>query len=435
MKPTILVLDDEEDVRFAIQDFLSQKGFGIEVAATLAEARKALSTRRYDAALVDLQLPDGNGQDLITEARAAYPDMGIIVVSGRQDVPNVVEAMRRGADNFLTKPIRMADLDVFIHKTLELGAMRRGHMAKERLTKKEDPFFGRSPAAIEVLRLASIAARNEAAILIQGETGTGKGVLAQWLHDHGPRCAMPFVEVNCSSLKGDMLASELFGHVKGAFTSAVQDRQGLIDLADCGTLFLDEIGEMDMGVQAQFLKVIEEKRYRRMGEDKLRESDFRLICASSRDLEKEAKQGQFRQDLFFRINVFPILLPPLKDIPDDIPGLANHLLALFGFPDSEISTEVLDLLKTYSWPGNIRELRNLLERALLLADNAPLAPVHFPGLLQAARLQDHAESWDLKKHMQAFVAKALDQFDGNKRKTAEALGITPRTLYRWLKKP
>jgi transcriptional regulator with PAS, ATPase and Fis domain len=248
---------------------------------------------------------------------------------------------------------------------------------------------------------------------------------------------MPFVEVNCSSLKGDMLASELFGHVKGAFTSAVHDRQGLVDLADGGTLFLDEIGEMDMGVQAQFLKVIEEKRYRRMGEDKLRKSDFRLICASSRDLEKEAKQGQFRQDLFFRINVFPILLPPLRDIPDDIPGLTSHLLALFGYPDSEISPEILDLLKSYAWPGNIRELRNLLERALLLADNLPLAPTHFPGLMQAVHFQDprHGESWDLKKHMQAFVTKALDQFDGNKRKTAEALGITPRTLYRWLQKP
>ena len=164
MKPTILVLDDEEDVRFAIQDFLSQKGYSIEVAATLAEARGSLSTRRYDTVLVDLQLPDGNGQDLITEARDAYPDMGIIVVSGRQDVPNVVEAMRLGADNFLTKPIRMADLDVFIQKTLELGMIRRRHMAKERLAQKEDPFFGQSPAVIEVLRLASIAARNEAAI-------------------------------------------------------------------------------------------------------------------------------------------------------------------------------------------------------------------------------------------------------------------------------
>jgi DNA-binding NtrC family response regulator len=385
---------------------------------------------------VDLKLPDGDGQDLILEAREGHPDMGIIVVSGRQDVPDVVEAMRRGADNFLTKPISMADLDVFIRKTLELGAIRRGQIAKERLAKKEKPHFGKSPAVIENLRLASIASRNESAIHIQGATGTGKGVWAQWLHDHGPRRSMPFVEVNCSSLKGDMLASELFGHVKGAFTSAVQDRQGLIDLADGGTLFLDEIGDMDMGVQAQFLKVIEEKRYRRMGEVKLRTSDFRLICATSRDLEQEAQQGGFRRDLFFRINVFPILLPPLRNSPEDIPGLASHLLSMFGYPDTEISPDVLDLLMTYTWPGNIRELRNVLERALLLAGCGALTLDHFPGIKPASHPKSRSgiESWNMREHMLALIAEALDHFGGNKRKAAEALGITPRTLYRWLKK-
>jgi DNA-binding NtrC family response regulator len=345
--------------------------------------------------------------------------------------------MRRGADNFLTKPIRMADLDVFIQKTLELGAMRRGHMAQERLAKKDEPYFGDSPAVGEVQRLASIAARNESAVLLQGATGTGKGLLAQWLHDRGPRSSMPFVEVNCSSLKGDMLASELFGHVKGAFTSAVRDRQGLIDLADGGTLFLDEIGDMDTGVQAQFLKVIEEKRYRRMGEVKLRTSDFRLICATSRDLEKEARQGGFRQDLFFRINVFPLLLPPLGEIPEDIPGLTRHLLSLFSVPHAELSPEVQKLLQTYPWPGNIRELRNILERALLLADGAPLTPDHFLGLQPAAGTKTPPDevSWNLQQRMRAHVVNALERFGGNKRKTAEALGITPRTLYRWLKKP
>ena len=193
---------------------------------------------------------------------------------------------------------------------------------------------------------------------------------------------------------------------------------------------------MDMGVQAQFLKVIEEKRYRRMGEVKLRTSDFRLICATSRDLENEAQQGGFRQDFFFRINVFPILLPPLKIIPEDIPGLASHFLSRFGFPDMEISTEVLDLFKTYSWPGNIRELQNVLERALLLTGSDILTLEHFPGIKLAAGSETPSgdESWNMRKHMQALVANALDHHGGNKRKAAEAMGITPRTLYRWLKK-
>ena len=437
MKPTILVVDDEDDVRFGIHDYLSRKGFVVDGAGTLADARAVLSARRYDAALVDLTLPDGDGQDLVAEARAAYPDLGIIVVSGRHDVPSVVETMRRGADNFLTKPVSMADLDVILRKTLELEALRRRQMTQDRLAKKDTPYLGESPAIRDVLKLAAMAAPNESTILIQGATGTGKGVLARWLHDNGPRHAMPFVEVNCSSLKGDMLASELFGHVKGAFTSAVQDRQGLIDLADGGTLFLDEIGDMDVGVQAQFLKVVEEKRYRRMGEVKLRSSNFRLLCATSRDLEEETQQGRFRQDLFFRINVFPLQLPPLRAIPDDIPGLTRHLLARFGFPDTELPAAVTQALTAYPWPGNIRELRNILERALLLAGGAPLALEHFPGLQQqGARPQRPAEeSWNMRERMQACIAQALERFGGNKRKAAKALEITPRTLYRWLRKP
>ncbi len=436
MKPRIFVLDDEEDVRFGINDYLSHKGFEVDGAGTLAEARAALSARRYDAVLVDLKLPDGDGQDFVPEARAAYPDMGIIVISGRQDIPSVVEAMRRGADNFLTKPVAMADLDVFLRKTLELETLRRRHIAQERLTKRDAPYFGESPAIRDVLKLASIAARKESAILIQGSTGTGKGVLAQWLHDSGPRQAMPFVEVNCSSLKGDMLASELFGHIKGAFTSAVQNRQGLIDLADGGTLFLDEISDMDIGVQAQFLKVIEEKRYRRMGEVTLRTSDFRLLCATGRDLEKETQCGNFREDLLFRINVFPLHLPPLRSIPEDIPGLTRHLLSIFGFPQVELPQAVMQALTAYPWPGNIRELRNILERALLLADGAPLTLEHFPGLQQGAPSPRPGEgTWNLRERTQASITEALERFGGNKRKAAEALGITPRTLYRWLKKP
>ena len=435
MKPAILVLDDEEDVRVAIADYLSLKGFAVTGAATLADARKALSALRYDAVLVDLKLPDGDGRDLIPEAREAYPDIGIIVVSGDGDVPSVVEAMRRGADNFLTKPVRMSDLEVFLRRVLELETLRREHSAQERLARKEEPYLGGSAPAKRAMELAAIAAEKEATVLIQGATGTGKGVLAKWLHDHSPRRTQSFVELNCSTLRGDLLSSELFGHAKGAFTSAVQDREGLIDVANGGTLFLDEIGDMDPGVQAQFLKVIEEKRYRRLGESKLRASDFRLLCATSRDLEEASQQGHFRQDLFFRINVFPIALPPLENISEDLAGLVRHFLDLFGSPDLDVPVEVMQLLRTYSWPGNIRELRNVMERALLLAGGNPLNPGHFPGLQRAARPPTPGEeTWNLDELTQTCIAQALDHFGGNKREAARALGITPRTLYRWLGK-
>jgi len=243
------------------------------------------------------------------------------------------------------------------------------------------------------------------------------------------------VEVNCSSLKGDLLASELFGHAKGAFTSAVQDRQGLVDVADGGTLFLDEIGDMDPGVQAQFLKVIEEKKYRRVGEVKVRRSEFRLICATNHDLLAHVDQGKFRKDLYFRINVFPIQLPPLRKRREDLPKLVRHVLDSMSHRDVEIPENMMRLLSGYEWPGNIREMRNVLERAVLLAGEGILSPEHFPGLhSDTGSPAPTADTWDLDELQDAHIMRALDHFGDDARKTAQALGISKATLYRRLKK-
>ncbi|HEY7598489.1 MAG TPA: sigma 54-interacting transcriptional regulator, partial [Candidatus Limnocylindrales bacterium] len=294
MKPSILILDDEAAVRTSFALYLAKKGFAVTEAGSLAEARQAMMAQSVDGLLLDVRLPDGSGLDWIREVREAQPGTAIVVMTGIGDIPMAVQAMREGADHFVTKPVNMTDLEVFLRKSLELGGLRRGSRAVRRLAKKAAPFFGDCPAASALSEQARLALQHDAPVLLQGETGTGKGVLARWIHEHGSRDGMPFVEVSCAGLPRDLLASELFGHARGAFTSAVTDKDGLLDVADGGTLFLDEIGELDGPLQSQFLTVLEEKRYRRLGEVRERRSEFRLICATSRVLTDEVASGRFR---------------------------------------------------------------------------------------------------------------------------------------------
>ncbi len=436
MNSKILLIDDEESARFGFSRYLSKIGYAVQEASCLSEAKEALQSQRFDAVLLDLNLPDGSGLDWIIEVRKSYPDIPIIIITGFGDVPIAVEAMRRGADNFLTKPVNMADLEVFLRKSLEIGTLRRKHLIDKRLAKKDRIYFGESPAMQKILDLATIASGNDASIVISGETGSGKGVLAKWLHEKSPRSAMSFVEVNCSNLSGDLLASELFGHSRGAFTSAVQEKQGLIEAADCGTLFLDEIGDMDIGVQAQFLKVIEEKEFRRLGEVKTRKSDFRLICATNRDLLDETRKGTFRKDLYFRINVLPIIIPPLRERPEDIPGLVSRVLENMGFPAVEITPDVLELLKEYSWPGNIRELRNVLERALLLSHGQPLTIDYFYSLDPAynSEIPTVITPGKYSEIEESHIRTVIKRFQGDTVKASKVLGMSRATLYRKMKK-
>lgn len=435
MNPKILLIEDEEGTRFGFSRYLSKAGYFIKESTCLSEAQEALLSQRFDAVLLDLNLPDGNGLDWITDLRGSYPDIPVIIITAFGDISVAVEAMRRGADNFLTKPVNMDDLDVFLRKSLELGILRRRDLTFQRLEKKDHLSFGESPAMKNIMNLASLAAGNDSPVMLLGETGAGKGVLAKWLHENSARSSAPFVEVNCSNLRDDMLASELFGHAKGAFTTAMRDRQGLIEVADGGTLFLDEISDMGMGVQAQFLKVIEEKHYRRLGEVKMRRSEFRLICATNRDIREEITLDRFRKDLYFRIHVFPIVIPPLRERPEDIPGLVSYILKNLDSPNVHISPEVMQLLMLYPWPGNIRELRNVLERAILLARGQPLTVEHFSGL-EASRIPKETVrgSCNLADIQEAHLRTIIRRFDGDTRKAAEALGVSRATVYRKLKK-
>ncbi|MCO5062159.1 MAG: sigma-54 dependent transcriptional regulator [Kiritimatiellae bacterium] len=438
MKASVLVIDDNETILTLFRRHLVIAGYDVQTVQTLAGAREAIESKRFDAVLLDLELPDGSGLDFVGDIRAANPSAAIVVVTGHGDIPVAVEAMRRGADNFLAKPVDMEALKLFLGKGIELGAMRRSQMTRRRMVKMLVPYFGDAPASREVFSLASNATGMDSTVVIYGETGVGKGVLARWIHEQSERALAPFVEVNCSTLRGELLASELFGHARGAFTSAVEDRQGLIEVADGGTLFLDEIGDMDMGVQAQFLKVIEERRYRRLGEVRMRTSEFRLICATNQPLEQLVEEGRFRRDLFFRINVFPITIPPLREVPENIPGLVQSLLNFLAPRPVEIDAEVYEYLASLPWRGNVRELRNVIERALVQSPSR-LTLAHFkqgaspsPRGSAAKSPEQAPPTLNLAEIEIQRIREAMDRFGGDVRKASSALGISRATIYRRL---
>ena len=436
MKPSVLLVDDEPSILYGYTRYLENLGYKPTEAGSLSEARKKFSAQSFDAVILDMMLPDGNSIDLIEEIKESSMHTAVVVVTGKGNIEVAVDAMRRGADNFLTKPIDLGELNVFLTRCIELSTLRKREFNRLRLLKKFEPCFGVSLAMEKVMELSRVAASNDSPLLIQGETGSGKGVLARWVHDNSSLSSATFVDVNCSALHGELLASELFGHARGAFTSAVKERQGLVEVANGGTLFLDEIGDMDISVQAQFLKVIEEKTYRRLGETSSRRSVFRLICATNRDLREETKKGRFRDDLYFRINVFPVTVPPLRDRPEDLADLVEYMLGLLGSSEKTVHDDVMELLVAYGWPGNVRELKNMLERAHIISRGRELLPEHFPGLCPAptrmppaaARTKAHLEGEDKR------VMDTLERADYDMREAASSLGISRATLYRRLKK-
>ncbi len=434
MKPHVLLIEDNTATRFGFVRYFSQEGYEVFEAANLAEAVAALTAQHFDIIVLDINLPDGNGIDFIKTARANDPCIPIIVITGEGDIPLAVEAMQRGADNFLTKPVDNAALAVFMRKTLEIGVLKQQLSARKHLEKKDAFFIGENRAMQEIHDVMLAAAASDIPVLITGETGTGKGMLSRWIHQHGARAAHECVELNCSGLRGEMLSREIFGNAKGAFTSADKDRKGLLDVADRGTLFLDEIGDMSIDVQAQFLKVLEDKSYRRLGDVKLLRSNFRLICATHHELDSLVSSGRFRQDLMYRINLLAIHLPPLRERMDDLPALVAYLLQSLGSTATVISDDIMETLCGYPWPGNIRELKNVLERALLLTPHeATLRQVHFSALTQN-RIHQPAQSRRTIQEVEGeHIRTVLEHAGGDIEKAAKSLNISRATLYRRLK--
>lgn len=442
----ILLVDDEDAVLMAYQRYFNKKGgYSTEYAKSIKEMNNMLLNEHFDAMLLDVNLPDGNSIDHLKKIREKHDNLAIIMVTAQNDTDTAVSAIRNGADNFITKPVNMDTLFNSIEKALEIELIKKKERFQNEVAKikQETTYFGESIEMQQVIHCANVASINDTVVFINGETGTGKGVLARWIHfnSNSQRKNNPFIELNCSSLKGDMLKSELFGHARGSFTSAHRDRAGLVEVADGGTLFLDEIGDMDLDVQAQLLKVIEEKSYRRLGENKIRKSDFRLICATNVDLDKAVKEGKFRSDLYYRICVFPIKLPALRDRKDDIGELINHILKEYSYP-SKLTPDIYQALKEYSFPGNIRELKNMIERAILLSQGTTITIDHFPGLGLYTNVQiknepviiNNDKDFNLENVEKNYISKALETFKKDKTRAALALGISLTSLYRKMEK-
>jgi DNA-binding NtrC family response regulator len=384
MSFTILIVDDEENARDFIGTFLTSRGYEVVGVATLAEAREVINKGVADIILLDVQLPDGYGPDLLTEtARMQFPPP-IILITGFGDIDMAVDAMKNGAHDFLQKPIQLTQVEKSIQRAQEIVALKRevAHL-REAQHKQLDYIIGSSPALQTVMEQAHRAAAVSASVLITGKTGTGKEILAHAIHIMGPRANKPFIAVNCAAIQATMLESELFGYDPGAFTGADKRKNGLMEVADGGILFLDEISSMPVDIQAKLLRVLDEKAFRRLGGLNLIKVDVQILAASNRDLKGMILRGEFREDLYYRLKVVDLHLPPLCERIDDIPELTGLFIrdnnAHMGLNISGITPRALEALKAHKWPGNIRELRNVIERAMLFCDDCVIDISHLPA--------------------------------------------------------
>jgi len=441
LRNRVLLVDDEPGPRFGLRRFLKSHGFDVEEADDCAAARVKFMAFRPDVTILDFRLPDGTALDLIPDFRAV-DDSALIVLTAFASIDTAVEAVKLGAEQFFTKPVELDALLVVIRRTIEHQRNRQKVMAGAQSSegrRRIDPFFGKSDAIAELREKTDAVLRTDSPILIHGETGTGKTVLARWIHDRGRRAGEAFVDLNCAGISREFLETELFGHERGAFTGATATKQGLLEVAHRGTVFLDEIGDMDAQVQASLLKVLEEKRFRRLGDVKDRTVDVRLIAATHRDFRALVEENRFRQDLYYRISTLELFVPPLRERRDDIPLLAANILERLardlGQPLLTITREAERVLCNYEWPGNIRELRNVLERALLRSHGPELDvdSIIMPSSADAppAPAADNVvrRSGTLDEVERDYIEQVLREEKGLIDRVAVRLGISRSAVY------
>ncbi|HET9578091.1 MAG TPA: sigma-54 dependent transcriptional regulator [Usitatibacter sp.] len=439
----ILVVDDEIAVRQVMAGAVVEGGHTAEQAATFAQARARLLAGDVDLALCDIKLEDGNGIDLLRECRANGIDTPFVMVTGFASTETAVDALRAGAADYVIKPVHNEELLHRIAQIEALGGLREENRALRRTVNERSPRVYRfaSPLMLEVERLVSKVAPTDSTVLITGESGTGKGIVARMIHEQSDRRDKQFLAVNCSAIPEQLLESEFFGHTKGAFTSAAAARKGLFLQAENGTLFLDEIGELPLHMQSKLLNVIEEKEVRPIGSEQVRHVDTRIVAASNRNLRELVSRGAFREDLYFRLSMFHIAIPPLRERHGDIRGYLHFLLANGrnnGHREVVIDPIAEELLLAYPWPGNVRELENVVNRARILAEDDVINATDLPSHVRYAEetMANRASDGTLRSRMRRFEAEvlkcALDEAGGDRKLAAQRLGIAVSSLYRKL---
>ena len=446
----ILFADDEAHLRDLMQMELPRLGHEVTVCPDGASAIRSLEKGTFDVALLDIRMPGLSGIEVLGKIRQLSPETQVVILTGHATVDTAVQALRLGAFDYLTKPCKWAELEVILNRVAERRDLSNKATALETRLKAAEgtpTLIGETPSMLSVRRLIETIAPTDASVMILGETGTGKELIARNLHDKSHRSAQAFIPVNCGALAENLVESELFGHRKGAFTGADTNRKGLFEVANGGTLFLDEVGELDKSVQVKLLRFLESGEIRRVGENDPFRVDVRVLCATNRDLRDMIEAEQFREDLFFRINTFEIYLPPLRERKSDIAPLARHMLTRYtsrrGGPEAVLSPEAIAALTAHDWPGNIRELANAIERAMILAGNGPIGVEHLPTQAPARRTSATAGapavagphfqipegSPTLRDIEMKYIQVILEKHNGNKPAASRELGISLKTLY------
>ena len=438
----ILVVEDDRTLNRLMARHLEETGHEIASAYSWADAKRALADQDPSLILLDIRLPD---EEVIERLPELVDHCPVVVLTAYGSIQNAVKAVKLGASEYLTKPVNIAELDLAVTRTLEADALRRDYQfCKSQLqTRLEQPMIGASQAFRDLLRQIELVAGADTTVLIQGESGVGKELVAQSIHMLSPRASKNIVAIDCCTLQENLFESELFGHEKGAFTGADRRKNGLIEMAEGGTVFLDEIGELPPALQSKLLRVLETGRYRRLGGTKDLPSNVRFVTATNRNLKEASEAGEFRADLFYRLAGFTITVPPLRERREDIPLLAQHFVQTRSFHrnvEKHLTSQALDVLASRSWPGNVRELKNAIERGILLSGAAAaLQPKHF-GLVDEAdrRLSQVALCFEheptLEEVKQAYLARLLEEHGGRRAEVARVLGVSERNTYRLIKK-
>jgi DNA-binding NtrC family response regulator len=439
----VLLVDDDDSFREALAEELGRSGFRMEAVGDAETALREIENRTFDVAIVDLNLPGMSGEELVGELRERAPATEVIVLTGHATVENAVRTIKIGAYDFLTKPCNLDELETVTRKAFEKRSLVRENRLLQRELARHDrfkEFVGKSRALTSVLEMISKFSQSDSTVLVHGESGVGKELAARAIHRNSRRSKQPLIIVDCTSLQETLLQSELFGHERGAFTGAVARKHGLFEVADGGTLFLDEIGEISLSLQARILRVLDTGTFRRVGGVSDIRVDVRVICATNRDLYQMVKEARFRNDLYYRINVVSLTLPPLRERREDIPLLARYFAEnspVARRRTISFSPTAMTLLQSYDWPGNVRELHNMVERALILIDGDRVTVDDLPSNLRhekAGAIEElTARHPPLAELERTYIARLLEEFDGHRARVAEVLGISERTLYRKLR--